>query len=107
MAQSPSTNYISLITTDNGTPNLAATQSFNVFVLRPVAPMITLPNLSNGVFGMTVSGDLGPDYGLYASTNLVNWLLLQQTNPPISPFRLVDPMATNFNRRFYYVQPLP
>lgn len=107
MAQSPSTNFISLIATDNGTPNLAATQSFSVFVLRPVAPIITSPNLSNGVFGITVSGDIGPDYGLYASTNLIDWMLLQQTNPPILPFRLVDPMATNFNRRFYYIKLLP
>ena len=107
IAQSPSTNFISLIVTDNGAPNLSATQSFSVFVLRPGTPILTSPNLSNGIFGITVSGDLGPDYGLYASTNLINWQLLQQTNPPISPFRLIDPTATNFNRRFYYIQLLP
>ena len=107
IAQSPSTNCISLIVADSGIPSIAATQSFNVFVLRPIAPIITAPNLSNGVFGITVSGDLGPDYGLYASTNLIDWMLLEQTHPAFSPFRIVDPTATNCDRRFYHIQLLP
>jgi hypothetical protein len=103
IAQSPSTNPMSVKVTDNGSPVMSATQSFSVFVLRPATPVISASSISNGVFGLTISGDAGPDYSLYASTNLVNWLLLQQSNSPALPFRFVDPAATNFNQRFYRV----
>jgi hypothetical protein len=105
MAQSPSTNLVSLRVTDNGLPSLAATQSFSVLVQRPAQPVLSVPTISNGVFSLTVSGDAGPDYGLFVSTNLAttNWLLLQQTNPPVLPFRFLDPAATNFNQRYYRV----
>jgi hypothetical protein len=107
IAQSPSTNPMSVKVADNGTPSLGATQSFSVFVLRPAPPVISAPALSNGAFGLTVAGDAGPDYALSASTNLLNWSLLQQSNSPVLPFRFVDPAATNFSQRFYRIQLLP
>ena len=107
MAQAPSTNSISVIVTDNGTPALSATQSFSVFVLRPMSPTISGMAFSNGGFGLAVSGDAGPDYGLLVSTNLFTWSLLQVSNSPALPFRFVDPTATNFNQRFYRIQLLP
>jgi autotransporter-associated beta strand protein len=107
IAQSPSTTPISVKVTDSGVPPLSATQSFSVFVLRPAQPAMSAPAISNGVFSLTVSGDPGPDYGLFASTNLTDWLLLQQSNSPVLPFRFVDPAATNFDRRYYRIQLLP
>jgi hypothetical protein len=107
IAQSPSTNLISLIVTDNGTPSLSATQSFGVVVLRPVAPAISALHISNGIFTMMVAGDAGPDFGLYASTNLISWELIQQTNPPLLPFRFIDSAAVNCDQRFYRIQLLP
>jgi hypothetical protein len=58
---------------------------------------------TNGGFLCTVGGDHGPDYGVYASTNLTNWLLLQQFTAPAPPFQFTDPDATNFDQRFYRV----
>ena len=104
LAQSPSTNYISLSVSQNSTPPLSGTQNFSVVVLSPVSPTISAPTISNGVFGMTVAGNPGPNYGIYGSTNLLNWLLLQQSISPSLPLQFSDPVATNFSRRFYRVQ---
>ena len=103
VAQSPTTNTLSVTVTDNGTPNLSATQSFSVFVTRPTVPVLGSLSVSNSGFGLTVTGDTGPDYSLYVSTNLLNWVLLQSSNSPALPFRFVDAAATNFSRRFYRV----
>lgn len=93
--------------TDSGTPPLSATQGFRVFVLRPASPSISSSAISNGIFSLMVTGVAGPDYGLFTSTNLVSWTLLQQSNSPALPFRFVDPTAANFNLRFYRLQLLP
>ena len=107
MAQSPTTNAVSLMVADNGTPSLSATQTFTVTVVRPAAPMLSALGYTNGQFGFTVSGTAGPDYAVLTSTNLVNWLLLQQWNSPATPFSFRDASATNSGPRFYRVQLLP
>ncbi|MGD0251476.1 MAG: hypothetical protein ABSC01_02135 [Verrucomicrobiota bacterium] len=53
---------------------------------------------------MTATGTVGPDYTLWASTNLVDWQALLTSNSPALPVSLVD---TNFNlypTRFYRIQ---
>ena len=54
-----------------------------------------------------VSGSVGPDYSVLASTNLVNWTLLQTTNPLALPYLFMDLNWTNYPRRFYRVQISP
>jgi len=90
---------------DNGTPSLAATQAFQVTVTRPAQPTLGLPAWTGDRFQMVVGGDIGPDYAVYASTNLAtgNWSLLLTTNPPVLPFLFVDPLATNYPRRYYQI----
>lgn len=105
IAQSPSTNAISVVVADNGTPVLSATQSFNVTVLRPVSPTFSAPIFSNGIFALQINGDTGPDYSVQATTNLappVTWQTLMTTDLP-PPFFFNDPAATNFNQRFYHI----
>jgi autotransporter-associated beta strand protein len=104
IAQSPMVTSVSLMVADNGTPSLTATQSFQVTVTAPVVPALSATTISNGVFGMTISGDAGPDYNIYGSTNLMDWLLLQQNFSPALPLQFLDPAATNFSQRFYRVQ---
>ncbi len=107
IAQSPSTNLITVVVTDNGTPALSATNSFYVTVNTPVAPAMANLSLSNGLFSMQVSGDSGPDYVLQTSTNLtppVNWLPIQTNVSAVPPLSFSDAGATNFNRRFYRVR---
>ncbi len=107
LAQSPATNQIFLRVTDNGAPSLSATQSFNVFVLRPTTPTISQPTFTNGIFSVQVSGDSGPDYTLLGATNLnppVTWLPLKTNLAPALPLNFLDLTATNFSQRFYRIQ---
>ena len=103
IAQSPSTNPMSVIVTDNGTPAMSATQSFTVFVTRPVTPTLQSASVTGGTFNMLVTGDTGPDYTIQASTNLANWSSLFTTNSPALPFNWSDPSAASFNQRYFRV----
>jgi len=104
VAQSPTTNMLTVQATDSGLPGLSGTQSFAVTVLRPVQPTLSDAAISNGVFGMSIGGSTGPDYSVFASTNLAAWHLLMTTNPLVVPFLFSDPAATNFDLRFYRVR---
>ena len=102
IAQSPSTNLINVVVTDNGAPPLSATQSFTVIVSQPTKPSIGGTSVSNGLFYFTVTGDGGPDYTIYGSSNLVDWLPIWTNTASVPPFTFTD-SATNANQRFYRV----
>jgi hypothetical protein len=99
----PATNAFAVIVTDNGVPNLSATQTFLVTVTRPAQPSLGSPSFTNGQFRLLVSGDAGPNYTVQGSTNLFNWEGLLTTNPSSLPFLFTDPAATNYRQRFYRV----
>ena len=103
IAQAGSFNQVNVTVTDNGTPSLGATQSFWVTVNQPVQPTISAPLITQGKFRMTISGDAGPDYKVLASTNLVNWTLLQTTNSPALPYLFIDGSSSNYMQRYYRV----
>ncbi len=107
LAQAPSTNLISVSVTDNGTPPLSATQSFQVIVTTPVSPTFGgKPGLTGGGFSLQVNGGSGLNYYLQTATNLtppVTWVTVQTNLSATPPFTFTDPAATNFNRRFYRV----
>ena len=105
--QATSTNLVIMSVTDNGSPSLGATQSFTVTVRRPVSPILGAASLSGTNLTFEVSGDRGLDYVLFTSTNLVDWTLLQTTNPPALPFVVTVPVVSNVPRRFYRVQHQP
>jgi hypothetical protein len=109
VTQANTTNPFSVVVTDNGTPPMSATQSFNVVVNPLMLPSITMPVLSNGQVGLSVSGQTGPDYGIENSTNLSDWQMLLITNPSAMPFIW---QTTNFSSpmQFYRIKvgpPLP
>jgi len=106
VAQSPTTNSVTVQVSDSGTPPLSATQSFMVTVTQPAAPMFSVPGYANGIFSMLVNGSAGPDYYLQSATNLnppIAWLPLQTNLAASPPFTFTDPGATNFNQKFYRV----
>ena len=103
IAQSGTFNLVNVSVTDNGTPGLAATQSFSVTVNTPIQPGLSATTISQGKFRMTISGDAGPDYSVLGSTNLVNWTLLQTTNSPMLPYLFIDSTSSNYLQRFYRV----
>ena len=103
ISQAATTNAIKLKVTDNGTPNLSATQSFYVFVTPVSKPSLAQEQFTNVGFRFNVNGDAGPDYIVQASTNLADWSSLFTTNSPSLPFSWMDAVITNYPKRFYRV----
>ncbi len=101
IAQAGSSNFVCIQVTDNGVPSLSATQSFSVFVNPAQVPVFGTAASSNGVFGVVISGQAGPDYEVYASSDLTNWTSVFTTNPAAMPFLFEDTGASNTPRRFY------
>ena len=99
------TNILPIVVTDNGSPNLSATQLYTVIVNAPAQPIISA-TYSNRQFSLRITGPFGPDYKIQAATNLnssSNWITLLTTNNPIPPVRWTDTNAGNFSQRFYRV----
>jgi hypothetical protein len=108
--QADTTNHFVVVVTDNGTPNLSATQSFNVTVNALTLPNITSPAWAGGQFSLSVGGQVGPDYAVQASTNLAGWNTLFITNSPAMPFSWMDNDTNAYPTRFYRIKigpPLP
>ena len=104
ISQSPSTNLFKVVVTDTGIPAMSATQSFSAIVQRPATPAFSSPGITSGTFHSVVNGSAGPDYLVYAATNLASdWQLLLLTNPLVLPFEFTDSNATHFQQRYYRV----
>jgi hypothetical protein len=101
VAQAGTTNLVRLAVTDDGAPPMSATQEFRVMVNALVRPTLGTPQPVGNSMQVSVSGQPGPDYWLYASTNLSSWQWLLTTNPSAMPWYFADLQATNFRRRFY------
>jgi glucuronoarabinoxylan endo-1,4-beta-xylanase len=101
--QAGTTNPVSVQVTDSGTPNLSATNNFNVIVNPLNQPVLGSVTLSNGQVNLVVNGDQGPDYTLLTSTDLINWQALYTTNSPLLPITLVDTNSSD-SARFYRLQ---
>jgi hypothetical protein len=104
IAQSPSSQAISVVVSDSGVPNLTVTQSFIASVTRPVSPLLSASLSSSGTFQFAVTGDMGPDYTVLSSTNLVDWIPLWSTNSPPLPFEWTDLNFADLSNRFYRIE---
>jgi hypothetical protein len=87
--------------------SLSTTQTFRVSVVAPQPPVLTPTVMMDGRFSMAVSGDAGPDYTVWMSTNLVEWSPLLTTNAPAMPFVFTDAEAATMPCRFYRATPGP
>jgi len=105
MVQIGTTNLMTVVVTDNGKPNLQATQNFTVTVLAPSRPSFGQPTFTNGVLRSSILvGDFGPDYLIQASEDLTSWTTLLVTNPAAASFWFTDPDAPYHPARYYRVQ---
>ncbi len=93
VASSGTSNGITVAVTDNGSPNLSATNSFAVFVNPVSSPVSSAASFSAGQFSMTVNGDTGPDYIIQVSSNLFDWQSLVTNSSPTMPFSFTDTNA--------------
>ena len=110
VSDASTTNVVTIQVTDDGAPTMSATQSFSVIVNPLAQPDVSSPVWAGGQFSLSVNGQLGPDYAVQASTNLVNWQSVFTTNSPAMPFQWTDPDTGAFPLRFYRIvvgPPLP
>jgi len=110
VTQANTTNPVTIMVSDNGSPSQSATQSFNVTVNPLTQPNVTPSAGAGGQLHLTVAGQVGPDYAVQASTNFTGWQTIFTTNSPPSPFDWTDPNTSTFPVRFYRVvlgPPLP
>ena len=101
IAQSPSTQTVAVVVSDNGVPIMSATQSFTVTVIQPAVPVLNAVSITNGQFGFWINGDTGPDYTILASTNLTSWNPVFTGNSPAVPYFWVDTNSLAGPMRFY------
>jgi len=109
VAQANATHPFSLVVADSGSPILSATQSFNVIVNPLTAPAMVAPVWNTGQMGFLVSGQVGPDYAVQSSSNLVDWNAIFTTNPAVMPFTW-STHAGGLPAQYYRIQvgpPLP
>ena len=97
IAQSPSTQTVSVVAADNEVPPLTATQSFTVTVNQPASPTINAASIANGQLGFWINGDAGPDYTIEASTNLTSWTPVNTISSPSLPYFWVDTNADSLS----------
>jgi len=106
MAQSATTNLLAVVVSDNGSPSLSTTQTFSVTVRQPINPQINLATLNGGAFQFNVSGNLGPDYIIEATTNLSltkSWLPIYSNASAVLPFIFTNSISTNIDQEYYRV----
>jgi hypothetical protein len=103
IAQSPSTQAVSVVVVDNGSPILSATQSFTTTVIQPAVPVLNAISITNSQFGFLINGSSGPDYTIQASTNLTSWNPVFTSNSPALPYFWVDTNSVSYPFLFYRV----
>jgi len=67
------------------------------------------PVWNTGQMGFLVSGQVGPDYAVQSSSNLVDWNAIFTTNPAVMPFTW-STHAGGLPAQYYRIQvgpPLP
>ena len=101
IAQSPSTQTVAVVVSDNGVPILSATQGFTVTVIQPVVPVLNVVSITNGQFGFWINGSTGPDYTIQVSTNLTSWNPIFTGNSLPVPYFWVDTNSLSYPIRFY------
>ncbi|HXT12629.1 MAG TPA: carbohydrate binding domain-containing protein [Candidatus Angelobacter sp.] len=104
VSQANTTNVIRISVTDNGQPNLSATNSFTVIVNPMSRPIVSSVTTNGSEIDLVVNGPSGPDYTLLTSTNLVNWRPVLSVSSPVPPVTLVDTNYPNGPERFYRIQ---
>jgi N-formylglutamate amidohydrolase len=109
IAQSGGTYPIVIKVTESGVGGLSSDLSFQTTVNPAIAPQVTTSWIagsegSSAQVQLSMSGQVGPDYTVWASEDLVSWVNLTTTTPTAFPYVWADPNAANFPKRFYQVK---
>jgi hypothetical protein len=108
LEQAPSTNQVTVIVTDDGSPSLSAVQSFKVTV-APQSLVIQSFHMSNSVVTIAWNAVVGGTYRLeYKNTlNETNWAALPPDVVATEPTAFAVDDSVNAPRRFYRVVRVP
>ena len=101
MAQSPSTQAVTVVVSDSGLPSMSATQSFLITVTQPALPTLTTASMTDGKFGFWINGDAGPDYVIQVSTDLKSWSPAVTLLSPALPCLWSDTNSGGATLQFY------
>ena len=114
LATSPTLVLTNLSITNAGSYSVIITSPYASVTSEVATLTITIPRtppqiMTNGPmfgfltnkFGFTVSGALGQNIVIDASSNLVDWNPLYTNTMNGTPIYFFDPSSTNFSRRFY------
>jgi hypothetical protein len=109
IAQSGMTYPVAIRATEDVTGGLSSTLNFETTVNPATAPQVTTSWIagsegSSAQLQLSMSGQVGPDYAVWASEDLVSWVNLNTTTPTVFPYVWADPNAANFSKRFYQVK---
>lgn len=101
----------------NATFTLRATGNNSQYVTSPFSlaivqrPSIVATNgslgFTNGVFGLSLSGDVGQVVVLEGSSNYKDWVPIQTNTMGASPAYFSDPGSSNVDQRYYRARVIP
>ena len=111
IAQAGTTYPVAIRATEGVTGGLSSTLNFQTTVNPATAPQVT-PSWIAGAGGssspqlqLSISGQVGPDYVVRVSEDLVKWDDFPAATPTVFPYVWSDPnTATPPNKRFYQVK---
>jgi len=109
IAQSGITYPVVIRATEDVTGGLSSNLSFQTTVNPATAPQVTTSWIagaegSSARLQLSISGQVGPDYVVRASEDLVKWDYFPAATPTIFPYVWADPnTGTPPNKKFYQV----
>ena len=109
IAQSGVTYPVAIRATESGTGGLSSTLNFLTTVNSATAPQVSTSWISGDAQSspqvqLSMNGQLGPDYLVWASEDLMNWVNLGTATPTTFPFVWTDANASQYPKRFYQIR---
>ena len=109
IAQSGVTYPVAIRATESGTGGLSSTLNFQTTVNSAIAPQVSTTWISGDAQSspqvqLSMNGQLGPDYLVWASEDLMNWVNLGTATPTTFPFVWTDANASQYPKRFYQIR---
>jgi hypothetical protein len=109
ITQSGVTYPVTIQATESGTGGLSSTLNFQTTVNPATAPQVSTSWIpgdgqSSPQVQLSMNGQLGPDYLVWASEDLLNWVNLGTATPTTFPFLWTDANASQYPKRFYQIR---
>jgi len=109
IAQSGTTYPVAIRATESGTGGLNSTLNFQTTVNSATAPQVSTSWIpgdgqSSSQVQLSMNGQLGPDYLMWASEDLVKWENIGTATPTTFPFLWTDANASQYPKRFYQIR---